>query len=148
MVFLLSTLWWIRIRDLWKLPDGRDWLWKLGLFLMGGAMLSKFSMQFSVGGWGCVPSLLFGLRPNYDRSNEGKENLLQKDLCPHCCVQCPWPHSRPLMTHASAGDSWTLTGKSGSVSCENTALLSWVLASTSFYLCPPRVCFPSYVEVL
>ena len=66
MIFILSTLWWIRIRDLWKLPDGRDWLWNLGLVLMGGAMLSKFSIQFSVDGWSCVPSLLFGLRPNYD----------------------------------------------------------------------------------
>ena len=28
-------------------------------------------------------------------------NLLQKDLCPHCCFQYPWPHSRPLSTHAS-----------------------------------------------
>ena len=24
--FPLSVLWWIRIRGLWKLPDGRDWL--------------------------------------------------------------------------------------------------------------------------
>ena len=24
MVFILSALWWIKIRDLWKLPDGRD----------------------------------------------------------------------------------------------------------------------------
>ena len=29
----------------------------------------------------------------------------------------PPPCSRPPMTHASARDSWTLTGKSGSVSC-------------------------------
>ena len=34
-----------------------------------------------------------------------------------CCVQFPWPHSRPLSTHASTGDYWTLTGISGSVSC-------------------------------
>ena len=27
--------------------------------LVGGAMLSKFLIQFSVDGWGCVPSLLF-----------------------------------------------------------------------------------------
>ena len=27
--------------------------------LMGGAMLSKSLIQFSVDGWGCVPSLLF-----------------------------------------------------------------------------------------
>ena len=26
LVFILSTLWWIRIRSLWKLPLGRDWL--------------------------------------------------------------------------------------------------------------------------
>ena len=33
------------------LSDGRDWLWgKLGLVLMGGAMLSKFLIQFSVDG--------------------------------------------------------------------------------------------------
>ena len=32
---------------------------KLGLVLMGGAMLSKSLIQFSVYGWSCVPSLLF-----------------------------------------------------------------------------------------
>ena len=37
----------------------------MGLVLMGGAMLSKSLIQFSVDGWGCIPSLLFGLRPNY-----------------------------------------------------------------------------------
>ena len=54
----------------------------------GGAMLSKSLIQFSVDGKGCFPSLLFGLRPNYSK---GKDNgdLLQKDLCPHCCIQCP-----------------------------------------------------------
>ena len=31
----------------------------LGLVLMGRAMLSKYLIQFSVDGWGCVPSLLF-----------------------------------------------------------------------------------------
>ena len=32
---------------------------KLGLFLMGEAMLIKSLIQFSVDGWSCVPSLLF-----------------------------------------------------------------------------------------
>ena len=32
---------------------------KTGLVLMGGAMLSKSLIQFSVDGWSCVPSLLF-----------------------------------------------------------------------------------------
>ena len=41
-----------------------------GLVLMGGAMLSKFLIQFSVEGRGCVPSLLFDLRPNYGGDNE------------------------------------------------------------------------------
>ena len=90
VVFTLSALWWRRIRGLWKLPNGRDWLrGKLGLVLMGGAMLSKSLIQFSVDWWGCVPFLLFGLRPNYGRGNGNTCDLLRKDLCQHCCIQCP-----------------------------------------------------------
>ena len=37
----------------------------LGLVLMGRAMLRKSLIQFSVDGWGCVPSLSFDLIPNY-----------------------------------------------------------------------------------
>ena len=40
------------------------------------------------------------------------------------------------------GDSWTLTGKSGSVSCGVTAALSWVLVHTRLCVCSPRVYFP------
>ena len=70
-----------KYKRLWKLPDGMYWLWgKLSLALMGRAMLSKSWIQFSADGWGCVPSLLFGLRPNYGRGNG---DLLQKDLCQH-----------------------------------------------------------------
>ena len=36
---------------------------KLGLILMDEAMLSTSLIQFSVDGWGCIPSLLFDLRP-------------------------------------------------------------------------------------
>ena len=32
---------------------------------MGGILVSKSLIQFSVDGWGCVPSLLLDLRPNY-----------------------------------------------------------------------------------
>ena len=60
VIFSLPAHWWIRIRCLWKLPDGIDWLRGIvGLVLMGGAMLSKSLIQFSVDGWSCVPSLLF-----------------------------------------------------------------------------------------
>ena len=115
---------------------------KLGLVPMGGAMLSKSLIQFSVDGQGCVPSLLFALTPNYGGGNEDNGDLLQKFPCTHCCTQCPRPCSRSLPTHAPARDSWTLTGKCGSVSCGVTAPFSWVLVCTSFCLCPPRVCFP------
>ena len=37
---------------------------------MGRAMLSKSLIQFSVDGWGYVPSLLFDLRPNCGGGNE------------------------------------------------------------------------------
>ena len=60
LVFILSALWWRRIRGLWKLPDGIDWLWVGNWVLFWGRdMLSKSSIQFSVDGWSCVPSLLF-----------------------------------------------------------------------------------------
>ena len=62
---------------------------KLGLVLMGGAILSKSLIQFSVDGQGCVPSLLFDLGPNFAGGNEDNGDLLQKVPCKHCCIQCP-----------------------------------------------------------
>ena len=41
-------------------------------------MLSKSLILFSADGWGCVPSLLFDLRPNYGGDNEDHCSLLQK----------------------------------------------------------------------
>ena len=113
-----------------------SWWEKPGLVLMDGAMLSKSLIQFSVDGRSCVPSLLFDLWPNYGGGNDDNGDLLQKVQCMHCCTQCPWPCSRPLPTHASAGDFWTLTGKSGSVSCRVTAPFSYVLVHTRFCLSP------------
>ena len=78
------------------------------------AILSKSLIQFSVDGQSCVLSLLFDLRPIFGGGDEDNGDLLQKFPCMHCYTQCPQPCSRPLLTHASAGDSWTLTGKSGS----------------------------------
>ena len=43
----------------------------------------------------------------------------------HCHTQCPRLCSMPLSTHPCARDSWTLTSKSGSVSCAVTALFSY-----------------------
>ena len=66
----------------------------------------------------------------------------QKAPCLHSSTQCLQPCSRPPPTHISAKDSWTLTSKSGSVSCGVTAPFSWVLVHTRLCLCPLRVCFP------
>ena len=70
-------------------------------------------------------------------------DLLQEGLCHTqvCCTQSTWPCSRPLLTHASAGDFWTLTSKSGPVSCGVTALFSWVLVCTRFFV-PSKSLFP------
>ena len=48
-------------------------------------------------------------------------NLLQEGLCHTqvCCTQSPFPCSRPLLTHTSAGDTQTLKGRSGSVFVES-----------------------------
>ena len=86
---------------------------------MCGAMFSKSLIQFSVDGRGCVPSLLFDLRPNYGGGNEDNGDPLQKVPS----TQCPRPCSRPPPTHASARDAWTLTGKSGSVSWGHCSFL-------------------------
>ena len=41
----------------------------------GRAILSESLIQFSIDGQGCVPSLLFDLRPNYGGGNEDNGNL-------------------------------------------------------------------------
>ena len=78
---------------------------------MGRPMLSKSLIQFSVGGRGCVPSLLFELRPNYGGGDEDNGDFLQKFPCRHCHTLCPRPCSRPPLTHAFARESRTPTGK-------------------------------------
>ena len=45
---------------------------------MGGALLSKSLILFSVNGWSCVPSLLFDLRPNYGGGKKDNGDCLQK----------------------------------------------------------------------
>ena len=79
---------------------------------------------------------------SYGGGNEDIGDLSQKVPWTHCSTQCPQPCSRPLLTHTSDEDFWTLTGNSGSVSCGVTAPFSWVIVQTKFCLCTPRVCFP------
>ena len=68
-------------------------------------MLSKSLIQFSVDGWGCVPFLLFDLRPNYGRGNIAPSKglmaalmysvpltLWQATVDPHLCWRLPDTH--------------------------------------------------------
>ena len=82
-----------------------------------------------------LPAIYLG--PNYGGGNEDNGDLPQKIPCMYCYSLCPQLCSRPPLTHASTGDSWTLMGKSGSVSCGVIAPFSWVLVHTRFCLCPP-----------
>ena len=66
------------------------------------------------------------------------KDLLQKVLCRHYRAQCPQPCSRPVPTHASARDSWTLMGKSGSVSL-GSLLLSPGSWRTQGFVCVLQV---------
>ena len=86
-------------------------------------MLSKCLIQFSVDGWSCVPSLLFTWGQTMVEV-EDNGDLLQKDQSMYCYSQCSQPCSRSPLTHASAGDSWTLPVESESVSALGSLLLS------------------------
>ena len=97
-----------------------------------------------MGGAVLLPCYLLGVKLGGGKEDDG--DLFQKVPCMYCCTQCCQPHSRPPPTHASTGDSWTLTGKSGSVPCGVTAPFSWVLVNM-FLLCPPRVYFPVLCKV-
>ena len=61
---LWSVLWWRKLRGLCKPPDGLDLQReKLGLVLVGRALLSKTLIQLYVDGWGYIPFwYLFGFR--------------------------------------------------------------------------------------
>ena len=111
--FHSSALWWRRIRGLWKLPDGRGWLRrKLGLVLMGSTMLRKISIQFSVDGWDCVPSLLFYLRPNY---GGGNEDNVKMSHAANTVLSAPNPaagHLLPTPLLETPGHSWARLSQS------------------------------------
>ena len=105
----------------------------LGLVLMGGDMLSKSLTQFSVDGWGCVPSLQFGLRPNYGRLPPSKGHMTglfysmpltpQKDTVNPCLCR------RLLDTHR----------QTSSVSFGVIAPFPWALVHTRFCLSSPSM---------
>ena len=132
----------VKDKRLMKASWWRDWLrGKLGLVLMGGAMLSKSLIQFSVDGLGCVPSLLFDLRPNCGGGNEGNGDLIKRLV--HCCTQCSW-----TLQQATADPHlcWRLLDTHGEVSQSLVGSLllypgSWCAQGFIFAL-QERVCSP------
>ena len=64
---------------------------RLGLVLMGRAMLSKSLIQFYVNRRGHISSLLFDLRPNYGGGNEDNGDLLQRVPCGTAALSAAHP---------------------------------------------------------
>ena len=109
-------------------------------------MLSKSLIQFSVDGQGCVPSLLFDLRPNYGGVMKITAPSFKR-ICAHIVVSdAPDPaagHCRPpqqMPGHSQASLVQSLVG--------TQRYYYFLLVHTRYCLCSPRVCFPSPVEVL
>ena len=119
---------------------------KLNLVLMGRAMLSKSLIQFSVDGWSFVPSLLFIWDKTMVEVMKIMVTSFKRSHATTATLTCPQTCSSPPLTHASTGDSWTLTGKPGSVSCGLPAPFSWLPVHTRFCLCSLRVCFPALCQ--
>ena len=110
-------------------------------------MLSKYWIQFLLMGVAVLPSCYL----TWDQTVVEVMKIMVtffKRSCVHTSALSPWPCSRPPPTHASARDSQTLLGRSGSVSCGVTAPFSWILVCTRFCLCPPIDCFSSPMYVL
>ena len=122
MVFILPALWWTRIRGLWKLCDGRDWLWgKLGLVLMDRAMLCKSLMQFSVDRWTVFPPCCLTWNETMVELMKIMSTSFKRSPACTPTLSAPDPaagHHWPMLPPETPGHS--LTGKSGSVSCRVT----------------------------
>ena len=70
----------------------------------GCNILSRSLIQFSVDGWGSVPSLQVGLRPNYGRGNSSNGDLLQKHLGRHTLQLPELSYSVPLTPRQATVD--------------------------------------------
>ena len=87
---------------------------KLGLVLMGGAMLSKYLIPCSVDGWSCVPSLLF----TWDQTMVEVMKIVTLTATNPAAG-----HHQPMPPLETPGDSWANLGQS-------------LMESLLLFLCP------------
>ena len=149
VIFILPVLWWIRIRDLWKLPDGRDWLRvKLGLVLMFGAMLSKALIQFLLlGGILFLPCCLIWGQSMVEVMKITVTSFEMSHAGFHTRT------AAPNSLNPAAGHHWpTPLPETPGHSLEVWVSLLWGHCSFlvgpgahKLLFVPPRVCFPSAV---
>ena len=81
---------------------------KLGLVLMDGAMISKSLIQFSVDGWGCVPSLLFTWSHTVVEVMNIMETSFKRSLAHTAALSAPDPaagHRQPMTPLETPGHS-------------------------------------------
>ena len=80
----------------------------------GRAILSESLIQFSIDGQGCVPSLLFDLRPNYGGGNEDNDDLQRSHPCPATlsASNSAAGHHRPAPLPETLGPSRASLGQS------------------------------------
>ena len=113
----------------------------LGLVLMGGAMLSKSLIQFSVDGWSCVPSPLFTCGQTMVEVMKIMVTSFKRSHACTATLSAPSPasgHRQPTPLPDTPGHSQASLGQS----FVGSLLLSLGSWCTQGSVCPPRVYFP------
>ena len=133
LLFLFGTSVFFHVQFELLLPD-------LQISQEAGQVLSKSLIQFSVDGRGCVPSLLFDLRPNYGGGNEdnGKTSCSRSRGCT-AVLNAPHPAEGSCGLLETTGHSQASLGQS----LVGTLLLSpgsW--CAQGFLLVPSKSLFP------
>ena len=138
-MFVLCALWWMRLRDLCRHPDGRDWWWvELDLVpLVGRAMLNKTLVCLSSDEWSCDSSKLLAWSEAFQHwrlqavGRAHTNEYIPEPLLP-VSLSLQWTTADP----ASSGDSPIQAGRSGPV-----CFFPWGLVLIGPCACPPRVKF-------
>ena len=89
--------------------------WELGLVLTGRDMLSKSSIQFSVDGWSCVPSLLFTWSQTMVEVMKIMATSFKRSRAHTAALNAPDPaadHRRPTPPPETPGHSQASLGQS------------------------------------